>query len=475
MKKFLHPVFLVILFYPILSFSQLDGNGIAPNFTLTDIDGNSHTMYDYLDEGKVVILDFFATWCGPCNSNADEVERVWQDYGPDGTDEITMFLLESSGRSDSDLAALQSFINEHNVTCPTFDECEETNVPSDYEIGYFPTYYVVYSDRSYKQVSGSSTTIYQTMVDAIGENPGLSTANFDAKILEFEDPKGSFCTDSIRPKLTIQNYGTENLTAVNIKSIIDGEVEDTFNWTGSLAQYEIEQVVLNDITDIDPGEHAFTFTVEDPNGETDEENSNNSKDSEFIIIDDGVTLTLQINTDNYPTETSWELLDNDNNSFTSGDGFTNANSTYTKYVCVYSNSCYTFVLYDSYGDGNSGMEINIYMDGELIGTIDDFNSGSSTSVDFCTYPASSDNMFTNKIGGLSIYPNPFKDQLSISFNNEGKRARIKIYNQTGYLVKSMSTDDQKVELNTEDLSGGIYFVNIEIDNGSVTKKIVLIR
>lgn len=45
---------------------------IAPNFTITDIDGESHELYAYLEEGKTVVLEFFALWCPPCVTRFNE-------------------------------------------------------------------------------------------------------------------------------------------------------------------------------------------------------------------------------------------------------------------------------------------------------------------------------------------------------------------------------------------------------------------
>ena len=46
--------------------AQLPDGSTAPNWTLTDIDGTTHSLYNYLDSGYVVFIDFSAVWCPPC-------------------------------------------------------------------------------------------------------------------------------------------------------------------------------------------------------------------------------------------------------------------------------------------------------------------------------------------------------------------------------------------------------------------------
>ena len=62
-----------------------------------------------------------------------------------------------------------------------------------------------------------------------------------------------------------------------------------------------------------------------------------------------IEVVLTINTDNYGNETSWEVLDSDNQVIYSGGGYAN-NTTYTETFCL-EEVCYTLVLSDSYGDG----------------------------------------------------------------------------------------------------------------------------
>jgi len=55
--------------------------GNAPNFTLTDTDGNSFSLSDF--EWKVVVLDLMATGCEPCKHEIPHLKEVQQHYGDD--------------------------------------------------------------------------------------------------------------------------------------------------------------------------------------------------------------------------------------------------------------------------------------------------------------------------------------------------------------------------------------------------------
>ncbi len=70
---------IVLTLFTVLTFLSVSGQ-MAPDFTFTDINGESHTLSESLAEGKVVLLDFFFVDCGPCVSWAPEIEAVIGEY-----------------------------------------------------------------------------------------------------------------------------------------------------------------------------------------------------------------------------------------------------------------------------------------------------------------------------------------------------------------------------------------------------------
>ena len=63
-------------------FTPLDPPLAAPGFELPDMDGEQHALRDY--RGKVVLLNFWATWCPPCRREMPALERLYQQLGEDG-------------------------------------------------------------------------------------------------------------------------------------------------------------------------------------------------------------------------------------------------------------------------------------------------------------------------------------------------------------------------------------------------------
>ena len=53
-------------------------DGPAPAFDFTTFDGESYNLQDF--RGKVVVLNFWASWCGPCAFESPELQAAWEDY-----------------------------------------------------------------------------------------------------------------------------------------------------------------------------------------------------------------------------------------------------------------------------------------------------------------------------------------------------------------------------------------------------------
>lgn len=117
----------------------------AIDFTLTDQYGNKHTLSDY--KGKVVFLNFWATWCPPCNKELPDIEELYNEYGLNQKDVV--FLGVTNPKSDKypnnqDITEdeIKSFLDQKGYTFPTvFDETGE--ILNDYQISAFPTTFII--------------------------------------------------------------------------------------------------------------------------------------------------------------------------------------------------------------------------------------------------------------------------------------------------------------------------------------------
>lgn len=118
-------------------------------------------------------------------------------------------------------------------------------------------------------------------------------------------------------------------------------------------------------------------------------------------------------------------------------------------------------------------------DGEWILRVFDFNNEDGGTIDnfsinFCRVQAVLD-VVSNPISNSSVYPNPTKGIVNITIPALSDKATINLYDIQGRKILSKETNQVYTSFGIENLQDGIYLVNIENDQGSVTKKIILRR
>mgnify|MGYP003538982008 CR=1 FL=1 len=72
---------------------------------------------------------------------------------------------------------------------------------------------------------------------------------------------------------------------------------------------------------------------------------------------------------------------------------------------------------------------------------------------------------------FDVYPNPARDFVKLSANS-CQLSAVRVYNTIGMLVEEIEVNSNEVEINTSDYNSGVYFINIETENGNVTKKFI---
>ena len=117
----------------------------VPNLVLYDQYGKEHNLEEY--KGKVVVINFWATWCGYCVREMPAFERVYKEFGSNEKDVIFLGVAgpkskENLNNVDVEKEEVIKFLNEHKITYPNL--MDETGKSfSEYGIRAFPTTYVI--------------------------------------------------------------------------------------------------------------------------------------------------------------------------------------------------------------------------------------------------------------------------------------------------------------------------------------------
>lgn len=301
----------------------------------------------------------------------------------------------------------------------------------------------------------------------------IGTNNVILQNITSPDTNEVICETEITPSILFKNKGTQDLTSVDFEVYVNDELLDTYNWTGSLLFGENISIPLNTIAYNQMTENQLKIIAINPNGVSDEFPDNNIDSLTFFKSDETTNrLFLELNTANWGFEISYSLYNSAGIKIDSS-GTLGSNQVVLDTFLVSLDDCYYFELDDTYGNGfNSDDGYCILTDNkltELVNITGDFGHEQVYSF----IPTTVANIFDVPSNKITIYPNPVKDVLNIDFK-EVSNYNITVFDVNGKIVNKFSTINSKnARIDVQNLNSGVYYVLIQSDNFTVSKKIII--
>ncbi|UII54688.1 thiol-disulfide oxidoreductase ResA [Cytobacillus spongiae] len=125
---------------------------IAPDFALVDLNGEKHKLSDY--KGQGVFLNFWGTWCKPCEKEMPYMNNQYKQY----TDQGVQILAVNVGESDF---AVEKFVERHELVFPIVND-KDGQVQSAYGINPLPVTFLI--DPEGKVVKVHTGSLSEPMV-----------------------------------------------------------------------------------------------------------------------------------------------------------------------------------------------------------------------------------------------------------------------------------------------------------------------
>ena len=470
--------------------AQLANGSVAPDFTVTDVYGNSHTLSDYLNSGKHVLLNISATWCGPCWNyhNTHALGDFYKAYGPNGSNEAMVLYVEGDASTPESAIFGEGSNTWGDWTAGTpYPIIDAASVASAYQITYYPTLFRICANTGTTMVL-NQLTAPNLRNNLNGECAAMTGVPNHAEI-EIGNIYACGTTSDVFAKL--KNYGNNNITSAVVVLKANGAVVATTNYSGNVAQFSSGTVTFEDV-DVD-AEASYSVEIQSLNGGAlHYADFGTAEVGEIFVANTAEHIGLQVNvyTDSYPGEARWRIKDSSGELIASGgpyqgngnnSGGPDANTTKTHYINVTPSECYTLELLDSYGDGwglPSGSNPNtpgveVLRDGNTIVFVDGTGSFSNNAplVRPAAFKTAATLGVTNlEVTEFSVYPNPSTGIFNI---NTSEMVNIKVVDITGKVVYQAQNVDNNGVVNLSSLQKGVYLMQVSGDTIQKTEKLIL--
>ena len=108
----------------------------APDFTVTDNNGKAVKLSDF--RGRPIVLNFWASWCGPCKREMPDFDKVYREYGDDI---VFMMVNLADGRRET-VETAKKFLSDTGYTFPVYYDTESSAAYAYYVNSVPATYFI---------------------------------------------------------------------------------------------------------------------------------------------------------------------------------------------------------------------------------------------------------------------------------------------------------------------------------------------
>ena len=286
------------------------------------------------------------------------------------------------------------------------------------------------------------------------------------------------------PVIVIKNNGTTALTSLDIVYGVPGGTQSTFAWTGNLPYLGIDTVRITQPVNWTPSTNVFQVQLQNPNGQTDQNNINNFGASPFtdpqVLNVNGISIVFQTN--NAPSENHYNFYDLTTGALLSQKlSFANAGTIYRDTILLTAGHCYRFEFYDDgpppsnnplnndglywWANTSDGTGLLRFTSNVNQTPIKSFASDFGTKIyyDFlCKHPLGLSNIETKDVV-VMVYPNPSSDGVfTVDYTLPGEEGNLDVYNMIGAKVYSqkLSSNIGQTQVPLSGLAKGYYLIKV---------------
>ena len=425
----------------------------AVDFTATDVHGTEVHLFDILDGGQSVLIDFFFTTCGPCQQ---ATPKIVESYYAMGCNMHDVFYMEIA-TGDSEAACL-NWVNTYGVEYPTISgEAGGTQICNQYQIPAYPTVILIMPDRSIVINDLWPINNAQTVIAAL-EQHGLeqhdcNTPSYDPQVsITIDDVTENSVTATFTPNADCASYYYLCATEAQIMEwIATGEDFNTIIQNHGGIETAAATIIFPDL--LSETEYKVLALPVDPDGNYGNPASETVTTLPAVVYDE--TLTFSMDTVTLPwCEVTWITVYNN----------TAEDATIVK-ICDDRYELGFYIGSDAILSCNE-TEITIPQGGSIELGIECCVTGKSIVPDVVTVSSNlADAQFvvmvddTWSVGEnnatVTLFPNPANDFVTLKGESLGT---VRVYNTLGQVMDEFEANGNELLISTAGYENGIYFV-----------------